>query len=53
MRFPVERRRAASLRSSRIVCTGRLLSFVAQRLVVAQALGELDQESAMILRRAG
>ena len=42
MRLPVERRRAASLRGAGLVDPGRLLPALAQRLVVAEELGQLD-----------
>ena len=49
MRLPVERRRAASLRGAGIIDAGRLLPAFAQRLVVAEELGQFDAAYAVKL----
>ena len=61
MRLPVERRRAASLRGAGIVDPGRSLPPLAQRLVVAEELGQFDttravsaqQQSVVVPAKAG
>ena len=47
MRLPVERRRTASLRGAGVVDSGRLLQALAQRLVVAEELEQLDAAPAV------
>src|SRR5438445_11910622 len=48
MRLPVERRRAAPLRGAGILDPGRPLPPDARRLVVAEELGKLDAERAVV-----
>ena len=47
VRLPVERRRAAPLRGAGLLDPGRLLPAFAQRLVVAEELGQLDATRAL------
>ena len=47
VRLPVERRRAAPLRGARLLDPGRPLPAVAQRVVVAEALGQFGAEGAV------
>src|ERR1035437_5842315 len=51
VRFPVERRRAASLRGAGLVDAGRLLPPLAQRLVVAEELEQFDAARAVATDR--
>src|SRR6185437_12481380 len=43
MRLPVERRRAPSIRGPGVIDAGRSLPPVAERMVVAQKLGKVDE----------
>ena len=53
MRLPVDRRRAAPLRGAGLVEPGRLLPPLAQRLVVAEELGEFDATGAVAVTTNG